>query len=148
MGPIPIPGTIISFRDAVGVAMELADEFAFANAAAILDERGHLLDMAVVEGIGRTIEPVVEWATGIDGWHTRINRILLISIRPYEVDIVREADLRLYRRAGWAISAAGARLIDWIETDGDLVRSYAYVTCPAQAWLDDPPGERASDGRP
>ena len=66
----------------------------------------------------------------------------------YEPDLVRERDLHLYRRARWSLGRAGCDLVDWIETDGDLFRSYAYLTCPAAAWAGDPPANRLSDGQP
>ncbi len=181
---------IVTFRDALGFAMELADEYAFVSAAALLDRTGALLDLAIVEGIGQSIDPVVDWAIGIDpatgrqqpdrsmgpapprpGNHGRATgrapdgalgriahqpigagawsgwpvAVILVSVRPYDVGVIREDDLVRYRRARWAISGAGAHLSDWIETDGDLFRSYAYLTCPAEAWPHDPPTERRSD---
>ncbi len=137
--------------------MALADEYAFANGLALIDGHGGLIDLAIVEGIGQTVEPLVRWlASGKPEPNEQSSRgpgrqnhggaaamsALLLSVRPYEADLVREEDLRLYRNGGWAISAAGLHLIDWIETDGDLFRSYAYLMCPATAWPDDPPMER------
>ena len=71
---------------------------------------------------------------------------LVVSVRPYEPDLARERDLHLYRRARWSLGRAGCDLVDWIETDGDLFRSYAYLTCPARAWAGDPPVHRLNDG--
>lgn len=164
--PSSIPGqdSVATFRDAVGLAMAIADEYAFANVAALISggqqhgspPPGTVLDSIVAEGIGGTIQPLVAWAAAASqrqpahgrsrpGEPTPPIDVLLLSIRPYEVDIVRERDLRLFRQARWATAAAGLNLVDWIETDGDLFRSYAYVTCPAEAWADDPPTERLWD---
>lgn len=141
------PAVIGSFRDAVGLAMELADEYAFANAGAVIDTTsGVLVDLAVAEGIGRTIEPITRWLVDSDGCWPELPGILFLTVRPFEVDVVREQDLRLYRSAAWAVAAAGGQVIDWIETDGDLFRSYAYVTCPASAWPSDAPEDRLTDG--
>lgn len=150
MSSIPIPPSIVTFRDAVGLAMQLADEFAFVNAAALLDSGGTVLDLAIAEGIGRTIDPVVRWAAAtVPAPQTAGTdhgcRVVLVSVQPYDVDLIRESDLRLYRRAGWSMAAVGHRLVDWIETDGEDFRSYAYVTCPATAWGEDPPGHRNQD---
>ncbi len=144
--------SILTFRDALGMAMELAYEYAFVNAEAILDQHHRLHDLIVAEGIGRTIEPVVGWLTDAVGLRFTDQRlgsvgVVLVTVRPFDVDVVREQDLFQYRRAGWAIAQRGAHLIDWLETDGDCCRSYAYVTCPARAWESDPPGHRLSDGR-
>ena len=147
-----MPNRSSPFVTRSGLAMELADEYAFVNAAAILDRDRRLHDLIVAEGIGRTIEPVVGWLTDAVGLRFTDQRlgsvgVVLVTVRPFDVDVVREEDLHLYRRAGWAIAERGAHLIDWIETDGDCFRSYAYVTCPARAWEYDPPGHRLSDGR-
>ncbi len=151
MSPAADNTSIITFRDALGLAMELADDYAFVNAAAIVDHGGNLVDLIVAEGIGRTIDPVIGWLCEPPPPRNRgrpIAQTLVVSVRPFEADVVREQDLRLYRSARWTLAAAGIELIDWIETDGDLFRSYAYVTCPARAWERDPPADRLSDGRP
>jgi hypothetical protein len=144
----PVVPPIASFRDAVGFAMELTDRYAFVNAAVLLAGDGRPVDLAVVEGIAGSIEPVVAWAAGVDHWATPARSSLLISVRPVSPDIVCEADIGRYRRARWSLAGAGCRLLDWVETDGDLIRSYAYLTDPARAWADDPPGDRLADGGP
>lgn len=154
------PTAVRSFRDALGIAMGLADDYAFVNAAVLLDEQHITVDVLLTEGIGRSIGPLVGLACGAverlpNGKASApgrrsvtkpelstVSSVLLLTVRPFEVDIIRESDLELYRRACWTMSAAGACLADWIETDGDLFRSYAYVTCPGLAWPDDPPEER------
>ncbi len=146
-GEQPVESLVVaSFRDALGLAMEMADEYAFVNAGVLLDASGAVTEIVLAEGIGRTIEPVTGWLIeAADSWPDSA-RVLLVSVRPFEMDVVREQDLRRYRTAGWAIAGAGGHLIDWIETDGDLFRSYAYVTCPAVAWHGDRPEDRLSDG--
>lgn len=139
---------IASFRDALGVAMELADRHAFVNAALLLGPDGRPVDLAVVEGLGGSIEPVVAWATGARRWITTPRAVLLVSVRPVDPDVVCEADIRRYRHADWSLTLAGCRLVDWIETDGDLFRSYAHLIHPARAWAGDPPSDRLADGGP
>lgn len=152
MGPLQHPFSVVTFRDALGLAMELADEYAFVNAAALIEASGEVLDLVIAEGIGKSIEPVVSWsADAVRDRHPPSRspavNALLLSVRPFDDDVIREQDLHHYRNARWRFSVAGSNLVDWIETDGDLFRSYAYVTCPAQAWSQDPPGDRLSDGR-
>ena len=60
--------------------------------------------------------------------------VLLISVRSLDSWYVYERDLSDYRLARATISRYGATLVDWIETDGDLVRSYAYLVNPNTAW--------------
>lgn len=152
-GPRARPGPIRSFRDAIGAALELADDHPLASVAVLLEPDGERVDVAIARGLDASIEAVVAWAAAVDGWagSGRLARrplgVLLISIRSFDPDVIREADLRRFRQAGWTMARAGHRLVDWIETDGDLVRSYAHVTSPDRAWPDDPPEHRRGDRR-
>ncbi len=168
--------TVVTFRDALGLAMLLADEYAFVNAAAVLDRSGAVTALGVVDGVGQSIELLVGWcrarADGSELHGPRPNagasqasmtrrrpsagapsagapsagaNVLLVTVRPHDQDVISEYDLALFRRARWSLAEAGLDLSDWIETDGDLFRSYAYVTCPAQAWPEDPPQDRMTD---
>ncbi|MEM7274324.1 MAG: hypothetical protein AAF547_14670 [Actinomycetota bacterium] len=142
-----------TFRDALGVAMAIAEDYAFANAAVLVEPGGRIHDIGIVEGIGTSIDGLTRWvvaalggaAAARQGRRSPPLRVLLISVRPFEVDTIRESDLRRYREASWAVANTGADLLDWIETDGDLFRSYAYTTCPGVAWPDDPPQDRQDD---
>ncbi len=144
-------GPIRSFRDAIGAALELADDHPMAGAAVLLGSGGERIDAAVARGLDASIEAVVAWAAAVDGWarsgptDRRPLGVLLISIRSFDPDVVREADLRRYRQCGWTLARAGHRLLDWIETDGDVVRSYAHLTSPDRAWPNDPPDHRTGD---
>ena len=75
---------IATFRDAVGFAMELSDHYAFVTAAALLGADGHLIDLAVLDGIGGSIEPVVAWASGAQRWVVAPRSTLLVSVRPVD----------------------------------------------------------------
>lgn len=160
-GPSPITGILSGFRDGLGLAMRLADEYACIGAAVLLDRSGNILDVITADGIGRPVGPLIgrvcaaldrperqprpcaeDLSDLSDSATAAVSTVVLLTVRPFDADVIREADLRLFRRARWAIGVAGAELRDWIETDGDLFRSYAYITCPALAWPDDPPGER------
>ena len=152
--PAHITGALCGFRDALGLAMQLADEYAFISAGVMLDGTGHVIDVVSTQGIGRPVGPLVgRVCTALGGPKQppdvgagqrpgATTAVVLLTVRPFDADVIREADLNLFRQARWAIEVAGVELLDWIETDGDLFRSYAYVTCPALAWPDDPPGER------
>ena len=140
------PTFISSFRDGLGLAMGLSDEYAFANAAVLLDRRRRVLLVhrsdRVGGSIGRLVDQICARTCGSLSSAGTPASVLLITVRPVEADVVREADLHLFRRARWTLGAAGPDLLDWIETDGDLFRSYAYLTCPGLAWPNDPPGDR------
>ncbi|MEM9653082.1 MAG: hypothetical protein AAGA65_13360 [Actinomycetota bacterium] len=185
-GPSGLPEQrIVTFRDALGLAMRLADDYAHHRAAALLDGDGNLTELVTVDGfrpsIGALVERVCAHLGAVDETQDRrwpvhrpnepkqveqmhlehkhsehdhrepehvghaVRGVVLFTVGPVEPDLIREADLRLFRQAGWILGVAGADLLDWIETDGDVVRSYASVTCPALAWADDPPDQRMED---
>lgn len=134
---------ILTFRDALGLAMSLADDHAFVHAAVCLDPHHAIIGMPQSEGLGRSPGPLI--AAVCDQSPGSVAAVVLATVRPFEPDVVREADLQLFRRSRWALAEVGIDLLDWIETDGDLFRSYAYVTCPALAWPDDPPDQRLEE---
>ncbi len=145
--------TITCFRDALGLAMELSDDYAFANAGIMLNSQGRVVDGVITDDVGISIRPVVQQI--VDRQRHRglsppyvANSAVLLSIRPVDGPIVREHHLADFRWASGQIAAVGGRLADWIETDGDVFRSYAYLVYPASAWVDDSPSARAADGQP
>lgn len=140
LGP---PVKISTFRDALGLAMLLADEYAFLRAAALLHQDGTVQELLTVDGFGSSIGSLVgQVCIRLHRPPGGISSVVLLTIGPMEDGIIRESDLGQFRRARWAVSASGADLVDWIETDGDLARSYASITCPALAWPQDPPEQR------
>lgn len=123
---------LVTFRDALGLAMWLADRHVRLNAIVLIDQNRRPIAVVCTDG------------DGVLGCPAAANT-LLITVGPMNVDVIHEADLARYRRWGWTMAEVGAPLIDWIETDGDEFRSFAYATCPASAWPDDPPPERHED---
>jgi hypothetical protein len=146
-----LPPSIVSFRDALGFAMELSAHHQAVHAAVLLGRAGRPVDVAVTVPTesserSQSIEPVVSWASQRLPWPFSPHRVLVVSVGHLVPDLVRESDIERYRRATWTLAEAGCSLLDWIETDGDLFRSYAYLTCPATAWPKDDPAHRRSDG--
>ncbi len=144
LGRLPIA----TFRDALGFAMEFGTIHRWASAALVLDRNKRPSDIVVADGDAGALEAVISWASALTPGPGRPWLVLAVSARPMRPEVVAEADLRRYRQARWTLGLAGRDLIDWIETDGDLVRSYAYLTCPATAWAGDPPHHRLSDREP
>ncbi len=161
------PKSINSFRDAVGLALRVADEFAFANAVAVLDADGSCRSLAMTSGIGASAEPLLRWLTTDDRVWLPAKRpprrvdgtdpiersalgpvpasLLVVSVGELDPSVIRECDLERYRRAQRTAGRRGLRLLDWMATDGDAVRSYAYLVDPIGAWPADPPDDRCED---
>ncbi len=62
---------------------------------------------------------------------------LFLQAGPGVGDDLVERDLGLFRLARRKLAAEGLDLLDWLHTDGELVRSMAYATDPSRAWTSD-----------
>lgn len=139
-------GPIRSFRDALGAALGLAADRDRAMAAVILDRAGRAVaETVVTDAETSSIEAILAWAVDRGGWRRPDRSVLVVSVRPVDPARIHEVDLGRFRLARWTLARAGLGLLDWIETDGDLARSYAHLAAPAEAWPDDPPDHRAQD---
>lgn len=141
----PHPVTVPSFRDAVGLALELGDEYAFAFVAVLLDEHRRQLDRRVFDVVGVGLTSVLAWCLSQAAGLRQPVNVLLLTVRSVEPDVVREHDLAQYRRAERTLTGTTAGLLDWIETDGELIRSFAYLIHPDTAWIADPAEHRRVD---
>lgn len=139
------PVTVSCFRDAVGIALELSDEYAYAQVALLLDGDGTQLDRRVFASVGVGLMPVLAWCLSTAAGLGQPVDVLLVTARSVEPGMVREHDLAQYRRADRILTGANLGLVDWIETDGEFVRSLAYLIHPETAWITDPPDHRRMD---
>ncbi len=144
MSIVPVPESICSFRDALGLALELSDEFAFAHTAVILSSDRRCIDFRVFTAVVDNLSDVLEWLATRPQDSADSPLVLLISVRSVDRSIY-EHDLSTFRLARTRVSALGAMLLDWIETDGELVRSYAHLVNPSTAWSIEAEAEGALD---
>ena len=145
MSIVPVPDLIRSFRDALGLALELSDEFAFAHAALVLSPDRRCVDFEVFTSIVENLSEILGWLSCRFESHADSAFVLLISIRSVDGWSIYERDLSDFRFARATISGFGGHLVDWIETDGELVRSYAYLVNPNTAWSVEAAAEGAFD---
>ena len=145
MSIVPVPESIRSFRDALGLALELSDEFAFAHAAVVLSCERRCLDLGVFTAIDDNLPELLGWLSERFQRQPQAETVLLISVRSVDAWLVYERDLGNYRFARATITEFGGRLLDWIETDGELVRSYAHLANPNTEWSIEAEAEGALD---
>lgn len=145
MSIVPVPDSIRSFRDALGLALELSDEFAFAHAAVVLSPNRRCVAFKVFTAIVDNLSEVLSWLTHRFDGPLAPSVVLLISIRSVDGWSIYERDLSDFRFARATIAGYGGSLLDWIETDGELVRSYAYLVNPNTAWSVEAGAEGALD---
>ena len=65
----------------------------------------------------------------VEGYHNPRN-VILFTARTLDWQVVAERDLAEYRFAATIVNRLELDLVDWIETDGEIVRSYAYLANP------------------
>lgn len=145
------PFEVRTFRDAVGLAMELADRYEFGHAAAILERHGRVLDLTVfTDATFDSILTSLDHAHDIVFGSSRIGGGLTASMVLLSVDREDELGFSEIERSiyHWAVQtfAYGAVLVsDWIRTDGDRFHSAAYDYHPRSAWPFDPSQHRRAD---
>lgn len=134
MTAVPVPDSPLAFDDVVGIALALSDSYVFVQAALLLDESHRCLDL--VTFTGPRDKP---WHTYLDardvsadliGAALRASSPALVAITVGAVDreVLHEADLEHFRAIALLARTCGLHLMDWLVTDGDLVRSFAELT--------------------
>jgi hypothetical protein len=172
--------TVRTFGDAVGVALALADEYAYVHAGLVLDPCGRVAAMRLTKlgphasappWADASISTVLEgndtlaWPSaaatrpGFDRvmwWFLRQPHrwpgphsaaALVLSVRAAPLEPVSHVERQRHERLSGVARLAGYRLLDWIETDGDCVRSHAYLTDPETAWPADTDCDRDLERR-
>jgi hypothetical protein len=147
----------LTFRQATGIALELADQHRAATIGLVvgLDPwpgSRSATPGAAEEAMLPTLCSLLERARAPADQAARTDPAddgpaggcLLITIER-DRPLLPPVDIGLFRWATATFGSSGWRLHDWIHTDGDLVRSAAYAVDPRRAWPDDPPHERLID---
>ena len=133
---------IRGFVDAIAEAMAIQQRFGRGHAAAVLDDAGTLLDLTVFTAREHSMHDALDWASCMVLDDDRATRLVLLSAVTTSVREPREADLDVLRRARVLFGDRGVTVVDWIQTDGEDIRSLAF-TLGIDAW--DPPA--AARGR-
>ena len=133
---------IRGFVDAVAEAMAIQQRFTRGHAAAVLDDAGTLLDLTVFTARDHSMHDALDWASCMVLDDDRATRLVLLSAVTTTVRHPCEADLSVLRRARTLFGDRGVTVVDWIQTDGEDIRSLAF-TLGVDAW--DPPA--AATGR-
>lgn len=125
------PLSITGLSDALQAALGIADRFNHGHASVALDSDGTVVDFTCFAGPGHTVEAALSWAGGLSLREPRFKSPILISAGDEDVSGLAEEDAELFRKARRVCAVWGARLIDWIKTDGDGLRTMA-VSCDGE----------------
>jgi hypothetical protein len=118
---------IRGFADAIAEALAIQQRFERGHAAAILDDAGTLLDLTVFTARNHTMHDALDWAGCIVRGDERATRIVLLSAVTVSVRQPCEADLDVLRHARAHFGERGVTVVDWIQTDGEDIRSLAFT---------------------
>jgi len=124
---------IRGFVDAVAEAMAIQQRFRRGHAAAVLDDAGTLLDLTVFTARDHSMHDALDWASCMVLNDDRATRLVLLSAVTTTVRQPCEADLDALRRARTLFGDRGVTVVDWIQTDGEDIRSLAF-TLGIDAW--------------
>lgn len=159
MSILPPGLTVRTCRDAIGVALALADEFAHLHAGLLLDPNGRVaaIRLHTLGASRRSTSPhagfdhVLRWVVRqphrwpADRGHRNEDQpnieadrgsVLLVSVGALDlgVGLPNAAHRQLFLKAQHAAELSGYQLLDIIETDGDYVRSFAYLFDSESSW--------------
>lgn len=134
MTVVPLPDTPLNFADAIGVAFALSDCYVFTQAALLLDSDLRCFDLAVFPDTGDR-----PWRSRLDtgaaigdlvgaAYASAARSMVAITVGVVDGEVLYESDLAHYRATSVLARLCGLQLLDWIVTDGDLLRSYAEIT--------------------
>lgn len=126
--------TISSFSSAVLTVLSLHDLYGRFAAVALLDGGGAIIDMTPFSGDAACVLCAVEWATCLAEGDERAAHAIVLSADGDPVVELREDDIRLFQLMRDELGRADLDVLDWIQTDGDQVRSLSFSCDVETAW--------------
>ena len=115
---------ITSFTDAIATAFGVRRRFTRAQVAAMLDSRGQVLDFTVFSRPENSIETALGWAGCFAANDGTVRRMVLLSAVGARVDHEpTDANVEILRVARCRFAEMGVLVVDWLQCDGNVVRS-------------------------
>jgi hypothetical protein len=115
---------ITSFTDAIATAFGVRRRFTYGHTAALLDSWGKVLDLTVFSRPDNSVETALGWAGCFAANDGTVRRMVLLSaVGDSVTHEPKGADLEVLRRARARFSEMGVLVVDWLQCDGNVVRS-------------------------
>jgi hypothetical protein len=115
---------ITSFTDAIATAFGVRRQFTHGHTAALLDTFGRVLDLTVFSRPDNSIDTALGWAGCFAANDGTVRRLVLLSAVGNSVaHEPREADVEVLRAARVRFAELGVLVVDWLQCDGNVVRS-------------------------
>ena len=115
---------ITSFTDAIATAFGVRRQFTHAHTAALLDSWGRVLDLTVFSRPDNSIDTALGWAGCFAANDGTVRRMVLLSaVADSVAHEPRHADVERLRQARARFGEMGVLVVDWLQCDGNVVRS-------------------------
>ena len=99
-------------------------QFARAHSAAMVDGRGEVVDLTVFSRPDSTVDTALGWAGCFAASDGTVRRMVLLSaVADSVAHEPRSAEIELLRQARARFSDLGLLVVDWLQCDGQVVRS-------------------------
>ncbi len=133
-----LPTSVSMFREALGLAFELDDLSPGQTFSLHLSPTGAVENVVAISEIysPQTIERLLSRPA---------SRWLLITSLDVPLGPVLRSDTLWFSFLSSIAQVRFQTLVDWIVVDGEDARSFAYLTSPETAWIDDPAEVRRHD---
>jgi hypothetical protein len=114
---------IRSFTDAIAVAFGVRRRFTHAHTAVLVDAFGQVVDLTVFSLRSSSIDTALGWASCFVTNETRcVRRMVLVSAVSASEER-EDADVEVLRQARERFGDLGVLVVDWLQCDGNVVRS-------------------------
>lgn len=131
------PLIVTGLADAFQVALGVADRFKRGHASVALDSDGTVVDLTCFTGRHHTVTTALSWADFLSYNEPRFASLILISAVDDGVKVLAEEDVEWFRKARKVCADSGIRLIDWIKTDANDLRTMA-ISCGDEGGWNEP----------
>jgi hypothetical protein len=131
--------TIHDFTAAVRTALGLHEIYGRFAAVALLDDDHRIIDMTPFSGEATCVMCAVEWAHALAHTEARASHAVVFSGGEQLSSDLREDDVRLFQTVRDALEALDLVVLDWLQTDGEQLRSLAFSCDVDPSWRSDEP---------
>jgi len=115
---------ITSFTDAIATAFGVRRRFNHAHTVALLDSYGQVLDLTVFSLPTSSVDTALGWAGCFAANDGSVRRMVLLSaVADSVAHEPREDDVAVLRQARIRFAELGVLVVDWLQCDGNVVRS-------------------------
>lgn len=119
---------IRSFTDAIAVAFGVRRRFTHAHTAVLFDAFGQVVDLTVFSLRTSSVDTALGWAGCFVSNESGVRRMLLVSaVTAGEGQRDADADVAVLRQARERFGELGVLVVDWLQCDGNVVRSTDLV---------------------